>query len=113
MWRGHRAIGVRRCFPVPVIEIREVKPTLTRPNLHFFERIAQVSPAQLVQSDRLRIVRHYPNHSHASFLIIVYKLPDALLVILRRGAMVAGEDDEQNFGLGEVLQRIVASIYTG
>src|SRR5690606_14856155 len=40
------------------------------------------------------------------------KLLDPLLVVLRRGTMVAGEYDEQEIGVVEVLKRPVATVDT-
>ena len=104
MRRCHRPIGARNLFLIAVIKIGKVELFIFRPDFHFFEGIAQVSVAEFVQADGLGIVRRYGYQRHASGLIIRSDLFQPLFIILRGGAMVAGENDNKDRRSLKVLQ---------
>jgi hypothetical protein len=96
-----------------VIEVREVELFVVRPNLHFFQRIAQVGIAQLIEPDRLRIVRRDCHESDPFVLIVGGQLLDPLLIRLGRRAVIAGEDNDEHLRLVIVGQPVHLSVHAG
>ena len=113
MRRGHRAVGASRRFGVAIVKIGKIEMAVTGAKFHFLERIAQIGPAQFIQTHGLGVIRHDRHQGNAFVLVIGHKLLEALLVILGGGAVVAGENDHQDFGISKVFQRVGPAIDPG
>ena len=99
--RGQHAVGERRLLRLAVVEVRKCEALVLGPQLHVLERIAQVGVAQLVEPHGQRVVRRDGDQGDALVLVVGVQLLDPLFVGLGRRAVVAGEDDEQQLGVGE------------
>ena len=111
MRRGQHAVGQGGLLRLAVVEVGEGEGLLLGPDLHVLERVAQVGVAQLVEPDGERVVRRDGDEGDALVLVVGVQLLDAVLVGLGRRAVVAGEDDDQHLGVGEVLQGVGLAVH--
>ena len=110
---GDGTVGVRRALGRAVVEIGEVEMAVGGADLHFVEGVADVGVAHFVEADGEGIVGLDGDEGDALILIIGGELFDAAFVELRGGAMVAGEDDGEEFGGAEIGERIGFAIDGG
>ena len=104
--RRDRAVCLRHRLRLAVVEIREVELVVAGADLHVVERVAKVGVAELVEPHRRRIVRRNRHHRDAAILVVGGQLFDPLFVRLGGRAMIAGEDDRQDVGVGEIGERV-------
>ena len=81
------------------------------PDLQFLEAIAQVRVAQFVQSDRVGAVGRDGHQGDFLILVVRGKLFDAALVGLGRGAVVAGENHDQDLGVAKRIQAVGLAVH--
>ena len=87
-------------------EIREVEVAILGADPHFGEGIADVGVSHFAVADGVRVVGIDGDHGYAAIAVIGGKLLDALLIHLRDGAVIAGEDQDQHFA-GAVFGQVV------
>ena len=111
--RGDGAVGLGGGLRVAVVEEREIEVVVAGAELHVVQRVAEVGVAELVEPHGLGIVRRDGDDGDAAVLVVGGELLDAIFVGLGRGTVVAGEDDCQDVGVGEVSERIGFAVDPG
>ncbi len=80
-------------------------------DFHFREGVAEVAPRKLVVSQGVGVIGINGDEGDVLGRVIGRDALDALFIILCGRAMIAREDDDQDFRVGEILERPVASIH--
>ncbi len=111
--RRQAAIGMGSGLGVAVVEVGEFEAALFGADLHLLEAVGQVGVAQLVEPQRPRVVGVDGGQGHAFVLVVGVQLHDPPLVGLCRRAMIAGEDDHQQFRVAEILQAVSLPVNAG
>ena len=110
---GYGAVCLGDLLRIAIVKVGEMEVMVLGPDLHFLEAIAQVRVAQFVQSDRLRAVGRDGHESDFLILVVRGKLLDAALVGLGRGAVIAGENHDQDLRLAERVQAVGLAVHAG
>ena len=86
-----------------VVEVGKIETLVLRADDHFVEGVTHVSVRHLVETHGRGVVGINRDHGHAFIGVVVGKIDQSLFVALRGGAVVAGEDETQQFGIGKTL----------
>jgi len=105
--RGRGAVGAGDRLGLAVVKIWVVKAAEFGTDLHLFKGIAHVRIAELVELDRFGIVGFDGNQRHPAILVVRRELPDASFIELRGRAMIAGENEDENFASGVVFEAML------
>ena len=99
-------------FGFAVVEIREIEMAIARADLHGFEGVVEVGVAEFVEADGGGAVGIDADDGGAARFEIGNEFFDAFFVSLGGWAMVAGENDGESFGVGEIFEGIVAAVHS-
>ena len=83
------------------------------PDFHFVEGIGEVGVAELIEADRLGVVGVDRDQRDALVLVVGVHLLDAGFVCLGGRAVIAGEEDDEDFGRVVVVEGVVFPVDAG
>ncbi len=110
---GGGAIGARDALRFAVVEVGKVEVAVGGADFHVVERVANVGIAQLVETHSIGIIGLDSNEGHVALTIVGHEPLDAGLVELSGGAMIASEDDDEDFARGVVLEAVGLAVNSG
>ena len=91
---------------VAVVKIREVEMTVCGANLHLGEGVADIRVAQFIEPNRSGAIGLDGNQLDTLGGVVGGDGLDAVFIELRRGAMIARENDDEHFA-GDPVARMV------
>ena len=94
--RSFRAVGVGYFLGRAIVQIGEIKVPILSSDFHVGERIADIGVSQFVKTDSVGVVRLNRHERDAFFFVIGSYFFNSPFIKLGCGAVIAGENDDEN-----------------
>src|SRR5438309_10608345 len=110
---GGGTISAGNALRFAVVQIRKIELAIGSADLHVVEGVANVGVAHLIEANGVGIVGLNSDKSDAFVFVIGGQLADALFVELRRGTVIAREDNHEDFAVSVVLEAVRLPVDSG